>query len=120
LLSREKKQKGYGLLSCIEESEEHLEGFFKVIVNPESDHSSVGFAAASLGFIVAFYNNSIHSNQEHDDSAMHEEEELCNGTSENTPKLEYPCEQLFAKYIPELVKILLTESNGVAHVTSFG
>jgi len=63
MLSRDKKQNGYGLLSCIEENEELFEGFFKVMVNQEADHSSVSFAATSLGVIVAFYNNSIRSHQ---------------------------------------------------------
>ena len=62
--------------------ESFIETFFKVIVNPESSSSSVGYAANTLSVIVTYFNSRLQKSGYRNSSHHSDDDDICNVTSE--------------------------------------
>ncbi|KAL4438806.1 hypothetical protein ABPG74_013479 [Tetrahymena malaccensis] len=98
--------------------EQFIETFFKVIVDENSDSSSVGYAASILGIMVTFYNSKQKQKSNRNSTHQSDEEEVC---IEDYPQnIAFPAEKLFGQYIPSLIKFISCKPQGAAHTTSYG
>ncbi|EAR99240.3 SIT4 phosphatase-associated protein (macronuclear) [Tetrahymena thermophila SB210] len=98
--------------------ESFIETFFKVIVDENSDSSSVGYAASILGIMVTFYNSKQKQKGNVNSSHQSDEEDVV--IEECSQNIAFPAEKLFSQYIPSLIKFISSKPEGAAHTTSYG
>lgn len=73
--------------------ESFIETFFKVIIDENSDSSSVSYAANILSVLVTFYNSKIRQRSNRNSTHQSDEEEVC--IEEDKQNMAFPAEALF-------------------------